>query len=122
DDDGGGAALACSDLDASVLGPLVIVTAPSAAARVEGQFTVSGCAATLEQDVQYRVTDRSGGVLAEGFTTANAPDIGIAGEFSTQVDIGSRREGMLSLEVFEEDASDGEGGAPPRHVVPLVGG
>ena len=82
----------------------------------------SGCAATFEQNVQYRLTDRDGDLLAQGFTTANAPDIGVTGEFSTEVSLEGPGSGILTLEVFEDDASDGEGGVPPRHVIPLVAG
>jgi hypothetical protein len=122
EDDATGGALVCSEFDAAALGSLVIVGSPAAGERVAGELTVSGCAATFEQNVRYRVTDRMGEVLAEGFTTATAPDIGMTGPFSVTVDIGAPEPGLLSLEVLEEDVSDGEGFPPPRHVVPLVAG
>lgn len=112
--------VSCDSLDASALGALIVVNAPSAAESVGETFTLSGCAATFEQNVQYRVTDREGDVLAAGFTTANAPDIGVTGEFSTEVSLDAPSPGIITLEVFEDDVSDGEGGVPPRHVIPLV--
>ena len=120
DDDGDRAEIVCSDLDASALGALVIVSSPPPGGRVAGSFTVSGCAATFEQNVRYRLTDRTGAVLARGFTTASSPDVGIAGDFSFDVETRAPATGMLSLEVFEGDASGGQGGPPPRQITPLI--
>ena len=122
-DDDGDAARLCDALDASRLGSLVVIEAPAAAQAVGEAFTLSGCAATFEQNVRYRVTARDGTVLADGFTTGNAPDVGVVGDFSTEVTLDPAPEpGLLTLEVFEEDVAEGEGGVPPRHVVPLVAG
>jgi hypothetical protein len=119
DEHDGGAAFVCGDIDTSTLGSIVVVTSPAAGETVGDSFTLEGCAAAFEATVNYRVTDHGGAVLAEGFATADQPDIGISGEFSTTVDLGATEPGRLSLDVFEPDVSEGEGGVPPRHLLPI---
>ena len=111
-----GAAFACGGglPDAS----LVIVTAPAPGEEVASGFAVEGCSRTFESNVRWRLLDRAGEVLASGFTTGGGID-GPA-PFAFTVGYASAERQIGSLEVFEEDASEGEGFPPPRAVVPLV--
>ena len=109
-------ALACDDSlpDAS----LVIVTSPAAGEEVASGFEVDGCSRTHESNVVWRLLDRTGEVLAGGFTSGGGFD-GPA-PFSFTVEYASGERQLAYLEVFEEDVSDGEGYPPPRVVVPLL--
>ncbi len=81
-------------------------------------FAVSGCSRTFESNVNYRLLARDGSVLAQGNTTGGGVD-GF-GPFSFNVTYNAAEQQIGHLEVFEEDASDGEGNPPGRTVLPLV--
>ena len=96
---------------------LVIVFEPASGATVSSGFEVSGCSRTHESNVNWRLLDRSGAVLADGFTSGGGFDG--PGEFSFTVEYESAERQLAHLEVFEVDVSEGEGFPPPREVVPL---
>ena len=97
---------------------LVLVFEPASGAEVSRGFEASGCSRTFEGTVTWRLLDRSGQTLAQGFTMGGAVDG--PGSFSFTVQYESAERQFGHLEVFEEDVSGGEGFPPPRDVVPLV--
>lgn len=96
----------------------VFATAPTAGARVQSGFAVTGCSRTFESNVIWRLLARDGSVLARGFTNGGGVDG--PGPFSFTVDFTVTEAEIGHLEVTEEDASDGEGFPPGRTVLPLV--
>ena len=111
----GDSAFAC---DASLPdAALVIVRSPDSGDAVASGFRVSGCSRTHESNVVWQLLDRSGAVLAEGFTSGGGFDG--PGEFSFTVEFQSAERQLAHLEVFEVDESEGEGFPPPRDIVPL---
>jgi hypothetical protein len=112
----GGAAFAC---DASLPdAPLVIVRSPRSGDAVASGFEVEGCSRTFESNVNWRLRDRTGATIAEGFTMGGGVDA--PGPFAFTVEYGAAERQVGHLEVFEEDVSGGEGFPPPRDVVPVV--
>lgn len=97
---------------------LVIAEQPAAGDRVSSGFTVSGCSRTFENTVVWRLLARDGSVIADGFTTGGGVD-GV-GPFSFPVTYSVAERQIGHLEVFEEDASDGEGFPPGRTIIPVV--
>ena len=95
----------------------VIVHSPESGATVSSGFAVSGCSRTHESNVVWQLLDRSGAVLAEGFTSGGGFDG--PGEFSFTVEYQSAERQLANLEVFELDESEGQGFPPPRDIVPL---
>lgn len=80
--------------------------APYTGDEVKSGFVVKGNARTFENTVNIRLSDSSGNVLVETFTTANAPDVGQFGPFEKEIDFDSvDSEGLL--EVFQYSAKDG---------------
>ena len=71
-------------------------------------FQIKGSARTFENTLLYRLVFDSVLVLASGFTTADASEVGKFGSFSIQVDLTSDFSGDALLEVFEESAESGE--------------
>ena len=96
----------------------VVTTDPVAGARVSGGFGVTGCSRTFESTVVWRLLARDGSVLAEGTTQGGGVDG--PGGFAFTIPFAVTERQIGHLEVFEEDASDGEGFPPGRTVVPLV--
>lgn len=116
---GAAGAGACDLVDGSVSeAAFVIATTPPAGATVRPGFAVSGCSRTFESNVNWRLLGRDGGVLGEGFATGGGVD-GPA-PFAFTVDFAGTAPQIGHLEVFEVDASDGEGFPPGRTVLPLV--
>ena len=112
----GDSAFAC---DASLPdAALVIVRSPDSGDAVASGFRVSGCSRTFESNVNWRLLDRSGAVLAEGFASGGGVDG--PGEFSFTVEYESAGRQLAHLEVFELDVSEGQGFPPPRDIVPLL--
>ncbi|MEM8793030.1 MAG: Gmad2 immunoglobulin-like domain-containing protein [Pseudomonadota bacterium] len=96
----------------------VIAEEPIAGARVSSGFSVRGCSRTFESTVVWRLLARDGSVLNEGFTTGGGVD-GV-GPFAFTVPYSVAERQIGHLEVFEEDASDGEGFPPGRTILPVV--
>ena len=98
---------------------MVFVATPASGARVAPGFTVTGCSRTFESNVPWRLLDRAGDVIAEGFATGGGVD-GPA-PFTFTVGFAPPSEEQVGhLEVEAGDPSDGEGFPPPRDVVPVV--
>ena len=115
----GGAAGACANPDGALDdAAFVIAEAPAAGARVASGFAVSGCSRTFESTVNWRLLARDGRVLNQGFATGGGVDGFAPFGFTVPFSVAERQIGHL--EVFEQDASDGEGFPPGRTVLPLV--
>ena len=116
---GGGGGGGCDLSDGALSdAAFVIATAPTAGARVSSGFGVSGCSRTFESTVVWRLRARNGSLLGQGTATGGGVDGPGPFAFSVPFTVGERQVGHL--EVFEEDASDGEGFPPGRTVLPLV--
>jgi len=96
----------------------VIATEPEAGERVATGFEVEGCSRTSESNVQWKLLGRDGSELASGNTQGGGVDGPGAFSFTVPYNVNVVQVGHL--EVFEEDASGGEGNPPGRTVVPLV--
>ncbi|MGD9068862.1 MAG: Gmad2 immunoglobulin-like domain-containing protein, partial [Methyloceanibacter sp.] len=96
----------------------VIATSPKPGERVESGFDVTGCSRTFESNVQWRLLARDGSVLASGNTSGGGVDG--PGAFSFVIPYTVNVQQVGHLEVFEEDASDGEGFPPGRTVIPII--
>ena len=98
--------------------PLVIVRTPAAGAEVMSGFAVRGCSRTFESNVQWRLIDRRGEELAMGHASGGGVDGPARFEFNVSFQVADRQ--LASLNVYEEDVSEGEGYPPPRAVVPVI--
>ena len=96
----------------------VFASTPSPGSTVTSGFQVSGCSQTFESNVNWKLLGRAGNLLASGHTTGGGVD-GAAG-FGFNVNYSISQPEVGHLEVFEDDASDGEGFPPGRTVIPLV--
>jgi hypothetical protein len=79
-------------------------------------FTVKGSGIAFENTINWRLLDGKGQKLEEGFVTADAPDIGQAGDFEIRafmLNVPTTSTG--TLEVLEYSAKDGE----PIHKVEI---
>jgi hypothetical protein len=84
------------------------VTSPKAGATLSLPITVTGQERTFEQGVNWQVRDRSGTVLAEGYTTGHGLDMGVWGDYSfTIAKLNKPAKGLLEIWVFEYSAKDG---------------
>ncbi len=109
----------CETTNLDDLGSFVFVTTPVPGTQVFSGFSVEGCSRTFESTVNWRLLARDGSELASGFTSGGGVDG--AGRFSFTVTYsGVTTAEVGNLEVFEVDASGGEGPPPPRVVIPLV--
>lgn len=109
----------CSNADEALGNAgFVFVVSPRSGERVSPGFQVQGCSRTFESTVVWRLTGANGAVLASGHTTGGGVDG--PGPFSFPVAYSSGVRQIGHLEVYEEDASDGEGHPPGRSVIPLV--
>ncbi len=100
------------------LGSFVFVEEPRSGARVSTGFAVTGFSRTFESTVNWSLKARDGSELASGHAMGGGVD-GL-GRFSFEVAFSTGERQVGHLEVFETDASDGEGFPPPRNVIPLV--
>lgn len=85
----------------------ITVATPEANEIVQKTFTVSGTARVFENVLNYRVKDEKGMIIAEGYSMADAPDIGQFGPYSFSVDATKAMGTKLTLQVFSESAKDG---------------
>ena len=86
---------------------LVQIDEPRQGATVTSPVTVTGEAAVFEGTVLWRVLDDEGTETQSGFT--NTSEGQALAPFSFDVDLGP---GTHTIEVFEDDVSGGEAGAP----------
>ena len=109
----------CSNADGALdNASFVIVSTPRSGERVLSGFTVSGCSRTFESSVIWRLTGKDGTTIGSGNTTGGGVDG--PGPFSFTVSYPEAERQIGHLEVFETDASDGEGFPPGQNVIPLV--
>jgi hypothetical protein len=80
------------------------VSAPVDGQEVSDAVELVGCSNVYEATVRYRLTDASGSVLVDTFTTADCGS-GCVGAFRATIELPAS--GELALVVFWEDASDG---------------
>lgn len=87
----------------------ICIGAPAPGDSVSGSIEVQGFqAGAFEQNVVIELRDADGAVLAETFTTANAPDIGlIAGEWTATLEVPDTAAGTGSIAAFSESAETG---------------
>ncbi len=96
----------------------VFVTSPQVGETAASPIDVRGCSSTFESNVVWELRARNGSVLASGFTMGGGLDGPEPFNFTVTYDVTDRQIGHL--EVYETDASDGEGFPPGRVVLPLV--
>ncbi len=94
-------AFACDDSlpDAA----LVVVTSPAGGEEVVNGFTVRGCSRTFESNVQWRLLDRAGEVLASGSAMGGGVDGPAPFTFAVAYEAAERQ--LAHLEVYEEGVS-----------------
>jgi len=95
----------------------VFVSTPRPAQVVTSPISLTGCANTFEATYQWRLLDREGAVLAEGFGTATC-GTGCVGTFANDVEYAVTSQQVGSLEVFTTSARDGA--VEDLNVIPLV--
>lgn len=84
----------------------VTVISPTAGQTVSSPIAVNGLERTFEQNVAWRLLDKDGNQVESGFTTGNAPDLGIFGPYSFTITTDIK--GSAEIWVFEYSAKDGE--------------
>ncbi len=85
----------------------IIVSLPYRNSEVGLPLVVRGEARTFENVVNVRLSQQDGRILAEDFTTADAPDIGQFGPFEFQLTYPEPTQRNGILEVFQHSAKDG---------------
>ena len=114
----GAAGAACTTALAGAETSLVIVASPLPGSAVSGTFTATGCSRTFEANVNWRLLALDGSELASGFASGGGVDGPATLEFTVTFSVDAEQRGLL--EVFEVDASGGEGFPPPMHSIPLL--
>jgi len=94
--------------------PPIVLDFPFPGQQVGSTFELKGGANVFEATVSYRIVDKEGEVLQEGFTTATC-GTGCFGDFSERVSVDVEGQTYAILEVFESSAEDGS----PLHKVEL---
>ena len=84
----------------------IMLNTPLTNATLTSPVTISGEASVFEGNVQWRISDRSGRVLAEGFTTASIGAPG-RGTFSVSATYAVTTETIAFVEVFSRSPKDG---------------
>lgn len=87
--------------------PNIIVTRPTANALVGNPIIIQGEARVFENNLNYRLLDAQGHILTQGFTTADAPDIGEFGDFSITASYTPTQASTGTLEIFSLSPMDG---------------
>jgi len=85
----------------------ITVSLPKPGDKVGLPVIVEGQARVFENVVNFRLRDEKGKILAEGYTTANAPDIGLFGPFHGELTYSADKDGKGVVEVFNYSAKDG---------------
>jgi hypothetical protein len=80
---------------------------PTEGAEIGLPLFISGQARVFENNLNYRLKDSDGTVLAQGFTTANAPDVGLFGPYRVEVSYPQPKGTTGTVEVFSHSAKDG---------------
>lgn len=84
-----------------------ILDEPDPFTEVTSPVTVSGQVNAFEATYQVTIFDADGAPLVETFGTAQQPDIGIIGPFSSDVEFDVSEPTPACIWVFEESARDG---------------
>lgn len=84
----------------------ITLKTPLTNATLTSPVTISGDASVFEATVQWRISDTSGRVLAEGFTTATVGAPG-RGDFSVSATYTVPRDTIAFVEVFSRSPKDG---------------
>ena len=84
-----------------------ILEAPDPFTQVTSPVTVSGQVNAFEATYQITIFDAVGTPLVETFGTAQQPDIGVIGPFSSDVSFSVAEATPACIWVFEESARDG---------------
>lgn len=109
----------CAPVDPVLAGSsLVVVTSPAPGARVASPLDARGCSRTFESNVVWELRARDGRVLGSGHTSGGGVSGAASFAFSTEFRVDRAQLGQL--DVFEPDASDGEGFPPGRTLIPLL--
>ena len=85
----------------------ITLKAPTVNAKLTSPVTISGDASVFEATVLWRISDTSGRVLAEGFTTASQGAPG-RGDFSVTASYTVLRETVAFVEVYSVSPKDGK--------------
>jgi hypothetical protein len=87
------------------LDPIEVIE-PARGTTVTSPVTITGTADVYEATVSIRITDETGNVIADTFTTATC-GTGCRGDYSERVKFSVDREQPGTIEVFEMSAEDG---------------
>jgi hypothetical protein len=102
-----------TNIQAEQAGPLtsesgnVIVESPLANEAISSPLKISGQARVFENQLNYRLNDGGGSILAQGNMTAGSLEAGQFGQFSVEVNYLKPKSGQGTLEVFDYSAKDG---------------
>lgn len=86
---------------------LVQIDSPAEGAQVTSPVTISGDAAAFEANVPWRVLDSSGAEVQTGFTMTSEGQTFAPFSFTVELEPGT-----YTVEISEDDPSDGAGGTP----------
>lgn len=86
----------------------IIVEAPKDNDEIGQPVLISGQARVFENQLNYRIKDSDGGVLAEGGIYAQSPDAGQYGPFEVETTYTEPKTETGIIEVFDYSAKDGE--------------
>ncbi len=84
----------------------ITLKTPTVNAKVTSPVTISGDASVFEANMQWRISDTSGRVIAEGFTTASQGAPG-RGTYSVNATYSVATETLAFIEVYSRSAKDG---------------
>jgi len=86
--------------------PVIWVTAPVADQIITSPVMIRGNARVFEANVNFRLKDANGNILAQGYTTAaaGAPD---RGDFNAELSYATASAGKGQLEIYEVSMKDG---------------
>ena len=102
--------------------PAILVESPAVGETVSSPLTLRGTANTFEATFRVSVTAADGSTLYDSFVTATSGS-GERGTFDETFALEGATAGPVTLTVWEDNQSSGEGGTPPRMNVveiPLV--
>lgn len=92
---------------ASVREANIVVTSPKSGSTVGNPIVVTGHARVFENTFNYILRDSSGKKIYENYAMADAPDVGLFGDFTVRIPIPLSATSSLTVEVFEYSAKDG---------------
>lgn len=97
---------ACDDLVGGESLAFVFVTEPAPGTQVSSPFEFAGCSNTFEAAYEWRLLDRDGRILAQGFGNATC-GTGCVGTFRQSVTFTVTDRQVGTLQVFTTSAEDG---------------